>query len=212
MVLNDQYADGKVADFKDGDGIVTLQYERDPPPTNEVSGLAWNVGGRWECGCQNVPDVAVPAHRPVGGRRGGGSTSCLQAAGWGGKQVAGSARAAHQLGRSRCAGRGGVMEHAGLPSVGSPGGQPLTDDDRCNSRPVDHAPQHAQWGGGGGGGGVSIAVDSVPRVPQPKTNQIWREIRCPGSQNKNKQKLARRSCSTARTFCFPPRISDLKFR
>ena len=72
MVLNDQYADGKVADFKDGDGIVTLQYERDPPPTNEVSGLAWNVGGRWECGCQNVPDVAVPAHRPVGGRRGGG--------------------------------------------------------------------------------------------------------------------------------------------
>ena len=33
MVLNDQYADGKVADFKDGDGIVTLQIqcERDPP-------------------------------------------------------------------------------------------------------------------------------------------------------------------------------------
>ena len=43
MVLNDQHADSEVAQLKDGDGIVTPQCERDPPPTserNEVSGLA----------------------------------------------------------------------------------------------------------------------------------------------------------------------------
>ena len=40
MVLNDQYADGKVADFKNGDGVMALLCERDPPPTNERNGVS----------------------------------------------------------------------------------------------------------------------------------------------------------------------------